>query len=180
MERQPCVYILASGKRRTLYIGVTSNVLKRIWEHRNDVVEGFTKEYGVHSLVWLECHPTMESAITRETALKSWHRGWKLRLIENANPEWRDIYDELVSGSFNMDSGLRRNDSTYWSCSHRAELGRAGHCAGAAHFACGRPRCNGFDPELERMDTAATDTTDRNPRASVQGAGASCGLQATT
>jgi putative endonuclease len=93
---QPCVYILASKKNGTLYIGVTSDVVKRIWEHKNDFVEGFTKRYGVHTLVWYEIHETMESAITREKALKFWKRAWKLELIEKSNPGWKDRYAEVV------------------------------------------------------------------------------------
>ena len=95
-EKIPCVYILASKRNGTLYIGVTSDLVQRVWQHRNDFVEGFTKEYGVHTLVWYETHPTMESAITREKQLKWWHRKWKLRLIEESNPKWKDIYDQIV------------------------------------------------------------------------------------
>lgn len=93
---QPCVYILASKRNGTLYIGVTSDVVKRVWEHKNDFVESFTKRYSVHTLVWYEAHETMESAITREKALKNWKRAWKLELIEASNPGWRDRYAEVV------------------------------------------------------------------------------------
>jgi putative endonuclease len=93
---QPCVYILASKKNGTLYIGVTSDLIKRVWEHKNDFVEGFTKRYGVHTLVWHEAHETMESAISREKALKFWKRAWKVELIESANPGWLDRYGEVV------------------------------------------------------------------------------------
>ena len=93
---QPCVYILASGRNGTLYIGVTSDLIKRVWEHKNDFVDGFTKRYGVHVLVWYEVHETMRSAIAREKALKNWKRSWKLGLIETANPDWLDLYSELV------------------------------------------------------------------------------------
>ena len=96
MVRQPCVYILASKRNGTLYVGVTSELLKRVWEHKNDVVEGFTRRYGVHALVWLELHESMESAIAREKAIKEWQRAWKLELIEKANPEWRDLYFDLI------------------------------------------------------------------------------------
>jgi putative endonuclease len=96
MSEQPCVYILASDKNGTLYVGVTSDLIKRIWEHRNDLVSGFTKRYGVHDLVWYELHNSMESAIAREKAIKEWKRQWKLELIERANPEWRDLYPELL------------------------------------------------------------------------------------
>jgi len=96
MVKQPCVYILASRRNGTLYIGVTSDLIKRVYQHKNNLVEGFTKRYDVHMLVWFEIHATMESAIQRETALKSWKRQWKLRLIEESNAEWRDLYEELV------------------------------------------------------------------------------------
>ena len=92
----PCVYILASRRNGTLYVGVTSNLVKRVWEHKSDFVEGFTKLYGVHSLVWYEVHADMLAAIGREKALKGWKRRWKLELIERMNPEWRDLYVEIV------------------------------------------------------------------------------------
>ena len=92
----PCVYILASKRNGTLYVGVTSNLVQRIWQHKNDLVEGFTKRYGVHTLVWFEAHESMESAIAREKAIKEWKRVWKVELIENGNPTWRDLYDEIV------------------------------------------------------------------------------------
>ena len=92
----PCVYILASKRNGTLYLGVTSNLVQRIWQHKNDFVEGFTKRYGVHTLVWFEPHESMESAIAREKAIKEWNRVWKLELIEKVNPTWRDFYDEIV------------------------------------------------------------------------------------
>lgn len=95
MERQPYVYILASRRNGTLYAGVTSNLIKRVWEHKNHVAEGFTKKYGVVDLVWYEAHDTMESAIQREKAIKNWGRAWKINLIEEMNPEWRDLYDDL-------------------------------------------------------------------------------------
>ena len=94
--KQPCVYILASRKNGTLYTGVTSDLIQRIWQHKNDLVEGFTKKYRIHTLVWFEVHETMLSAIAREKAIKEWQRSWKLDLIESANPQWRDLYDDLV------------------------------------------------------------------------------------
>jgi len=94
--KQPCVYILASKRNGTLYVGVTSNLVQRVWQHQNDLVEGFTKKYGVHTLVWCEAHKTMESAIGREKAIKEWKRAWKLALIEDVNPHWRDLYGEIV------------------------------------------------------------------------------------
>ena len=93
---QPCVYLLASRRNGTLYVGVTSNLVKRIWEHKNNVVQGFTQKYGVHMLVWFELHETMESAIRREKAIKEWKRDWKLKLIEQQNPAWRDLYSEIL------------------------------------------------------------------------------------
>jgi len=93
---QPCVYILASKKNGTLYVGVTSDLIKRVWQHKNDFIEGFTSRHGVHRLVWYEVHETMESAITREKALKAWKRAWKLELIEKLNPNWNDLYEKLI------------------------------------------------------------------------------------
>ncbi|CAG1000374.1 hypothetical protein GPROT1_03826 [Gammaproteobacteria bacterium] len=90
------VYILASQRNGTLYIGMTNNLPRRIWEHKNDLVEGFTQQYGVHCLVWYEVAGTALTAIEREKQLKKWNRAWKVRLIEKMNPEWRDLYDELV------------------------------------------------------------------------------------
>ena len=93
--RCPCVYILASKRNGTLYTGVTSNLLQRVWQHRNAFAAGFTRQYGVHRLVWYEMHSTMESAITREKQLKGWHRRWKVRLIEEMNRDWADLYPGL-------------------------------------------------------------------------------------
>ena len=96
MEKQPCVYLLASKRNGTLYTGVTSNLIKRIWEHKNNLVEGFTSKYSVHTLVWYEIHDTMGSAIQREKAIKNWNRAWKMKMIEELNPRWRDLYTDLV------------------------------------------------------------------------------------
>jgi len=96
MERMPCVYILSSKKNGTLYIGVTSDLVKRIWEHKNNVVDGFTKKYNVHNLVWYEIHEEMDSAIQREKQIKKWNRQWKLQLINEFNPEWRDLYPGII------------------------------------------------------------------------------------
>ncbi|HXS41269.1 MAG TPA: GIY-YIG nuclease family protein [Stellaceae bacterium] len=96
-QKQPCVYILASRRNGTLYIGVTSNVAQRTWQHRTEAVEGFTRNYHVHMLVYLEFHATMEAAIIREKQLKKWRRQWKLQLIERDNPSWRDLYDDLLA-----------------------------------------------------------------------------------
>jgi putative endonuclease len=94
--KQPTVYILASQRNGTLYIGVTSNILKRISEHKNDIVEGFTKKCSVHKLVWYELNESMGAAIAREKSLKEWKRAWKLRLIESGNPDWEDLYDTII------------------------------------------------------------------------------------
>jgi putative endonuclease len=93
---QPCIYILCSRKYGTLYVGVTRNIARRAWEHREGLVEGFTKRYGIKLLVYLEFHTTMIDAITREKQVKEWQRAWKLELIEAANPEWRDLYEDLI------------------------------------------------------------------------------------
>ncbi|WP_303905065.1 GIY-YIG nuclease family protein [Thiohalomonas denitrificans] len=93
---QPAVYILASRRNGTLYVGVTSDLVKRVWEHRNNVSEGFTKKYRVHRLVYFELHEDMVGAIVREKRLKKWNRAWKLALIEKDNPEWRDLYSEIA------------------------------------------------------------------------------------
>ncbi len=96
MSKQPAVYILASKRNGTLYIGVTSDLPKRAWEHKNDVVEGFTKRYSVHRLVYYEMHEDMESAIRREKHMKKWNRAWKLELIEKQNPDWRDLWEGIL------------------------------------------------------------------------------------
>lgn len=96
MARQPCVYILASKRNGTLYVGVTSDLVKRIWEHKNDAVEGFTEKYGVYFLVYYESHADMMAAITREKQIKKWDRAWKIELLESTNPEWRDLWEEIL------------------------------------------------------------------------------------
>ena len=96
MNRQPAVYVLASKRNGTLYIGVTSDLVKRVWEHKNNLVEGFTKQHGIHLLAWYELHDTMDAAILREKQLKNWKRHWKLDLIEEKNPDWRDLYEDIV------------------------------------------------------------------------------------
>jgi putative endonuclease len=93
--KQPAVYILASKPYGTLYIGVTSDLSARIEAHRNDCVDGFTKEYGVHTLVYYELHEEMYEAIQREKRLKKWNREWKIRLIEEMNPEWKDLAEQI-------------------------------------------------------------------------------------
>ena len=94
--RQPCVYMLASRRLGTLYVGVTSDLIKRIWQHRQDSARGFTRRYRVHDLVWFEQHGAMLDAIAREKAIKEWKRDWKIALIEQTNPEWRDLYPGLL------------------------------------------------------------------------------------
>ena len=94
--KQSYVYILASKRNGTLYVGVTSDLIKRIYEHRQNLVEGFTNKYNVHELVYYEVHSDIEAAILREKQIKKWNRRWKLRLIEEMNSEWRDLYQEIV------------------------------------------------------------------------------------
>jgi len=93
-SKQPAVYIVASGERATLYTGVTGNLKLRAWEHREGLVEGFTKRHGVKRLAWFEFWPDFPSAIVREKQLKKWNRAWKLELIETTNPEWRDLWED--------------------------------------------------------------------------------------
>jgi putative endonuclease len=96
MIKQPAVYILASERNGTLYIGVTSDLVKRIWEHKNNLVKGFTKRYNVHNLVWYELHNNMNAAIEREKNVKEWKRAWKIRLLEENNPDWNDLYNTII------------------------------------------------------------------------------------
>ena len=104
---QACVYLLANGRNGTLYVGVTSNLIKRVYEHRNELIDGFTTRYGVHSLVWYEVHERMESAILREKQLKKWSRAAKIGLIEKGNPAWKDLWPDLTSPS--LDPGPRQS-----------------------------------------------------------------------
>ena len=92
----PCVYMLASKPRGTLYVGATSDLVHRVWQHKGNLVDGFTRQYRVHRLVWYEVHESMESARAREKALKKWYRAWKVRLIEEGNPRWLDLYEGIV------------------------------------------------------------------------------------
>jgi putative endonuclease len=94
--KQPAVYIMASQRNGTLYVGVTSDLVKRVWNHKNDEVAGFTKQYEVHMLVYYELHASMANAIAREKQLKKWNRKWKLKIIEEVNPEWNDLYDSIA------------------------------------------------------------------------------------
>jgi putative endonuclease len=89
------VYILASKRNGTLYTGITSNLIQRVWQHKNNIIEGFTKTYNVKTLVFYEVHNNVESAIAREKRIKKWRRAWKLRLIENMNPQWNDLFEEI-------------------------------------------------------------------------------------
>jgi putative endonuclease len=90
------VYIMASQRNGTLYVGVTSNLVKRVYEHRTGAAAGFTSRYALTQLVWFEQTESIESAILREKQIKKWNRAWKLRLIEESNPEWRDLFDEIA------------------------------------------------------------------------------------
>ena len=96
MEKLPCVYVLASKRNGTLYVGVTTDLVKRVYEHKNDLADGFTKKYQVHMLVYFETHEDISTAITREKQIKKWNRTWKIELIEQQNPEWQDLYDGLL------------------------------------------------------------------------------------
>jgi putative endonuclease len=94
--KSPCVYVLANRYRGTLYVGVTSNLAQRISQHRLGLADGFTKKYGVKTLVWYEPQETMEEAIHREKNIKEWRRAWKMELIERSNPNWVDLFDTIV------------------------------------------------------------------------------------
>ncbi len=96
MPRQPAVYILASQRNGTLYVGVTSDLVTRICQHRAKAVEGFTEKYGDQPLVYFELHESMDEAILREKRIKKWRRVWKLRLIESVNPEWKDLWEGII------------------------------------------------------------------------------------
>lgn len=95
--KRPCAYILASQRNGTLYVGVASDVARRLWEHRSDAIDGFARDYNVHRLVFVEFHETMEDAILREKRIEKWRRAWKLELIERHNPQWRDLSEDLIS-----------------------------------------------------------------------------------
>ena len=95
--KSPAIYLLASAKNGTLYIGVTSNLIQRVWQHRQHLTDGFSDRYDVTRLVWYELHDTMESAIVREKQLKKWNREWKIRLIERTNPDWRDLWQDIAA-----------------------------------------------------------------------------------
>ncbi len=90
------VYIMASKRNGTLYIGVTNDLMRRVYEHKHNLLEGFTKKYHIHMLVYYESTVDIRSAIEREKQLKWWHRAWKIELIESVNPEWKDLYNEWL------------------------------------------------------------------------------------
>ena len=95
-NRNPCVYLLASGRNGTLYVGVTSDLVARVAQHRAHALEGFTRKYDVSRLVWYEMHEDMEAAIMREKRIKKWRRAWKLELIDEMNPSWRDLWPDIT------------------------------------------------------------------------------------
>ena len=95
LMRSSYVYMVASKRNGTLYVGLTSDLVRRIWEHKNDVVDGFTKRYGVHTLVWYEAHGSIQDAIQREKNIKDWKRAWKIELIQRSNPLWHDVYQNI-------------------------------------------------------------------------------------
>ena len=90
------IYIMASRRNGTLYIGITNDIVRRVYEHKNNFIDGFTSKYGIHNLVYYEQFDNIESAIQREKQLKKWNRKWKLELIERANPNWKDLYEDLL------------------------------------------------------------------------------------
>jgi putative endonuclease len=97
MDKSSYVYILASRLNGTLYIGVTSNLIKRVWEHREGLVDGFSKQYGIKNLVWYEVHTEIMEAIRREKQIKKWDRAWKIELIQKSNSRWRDLYADITA-----------------------------------------------------------------------------------
>src|SRR3989338_4587497 len=137
MEKLPAVYIVASQRNGTLYVGVTSNLVKRIWQHKNDQVEGFTRLYGVHSLVYFEVADTMDAAISREKQIKAGSRAKKLKLIEAVNPEWNDLYDSILCrGS----SRAQRGDSVSRHCEPRRGAAVQDFVGCAGFWLAGLPR----------------------------------------
>jgi putative endonuclease len=110
MAKHPAVYILANRRNGTLYTGVTSDLVRRVWQHREGLTEGFTKQFGIHRLVWFEAHESMVSAIEREKRIKAWKRQWKVEMIEAMNPTWRDLWPFITGAAGDLDSCFRRND----------------------------------------------------------------------
>ncbi|WP_430009725.1 GIY-YIG nuclease family protein [Methylophaga lonarensis] len=94
--KQPAIYIMTNKRNGTLYVGVTSHLIKRVWEHKNNVVAGFTQKYRLHQLVYFELHDSMIGATSREKQIKKWRREWKINLIEKLNADWRDLYSDLL------------------------------------------------------------------------------------
>ena len=107
-RKQPCVYIMASKRNGVLYVGVTAQLFDRVAIHKQDLVDGFTKKYGVHMLVYYEMHATLPDAFLRESRLKKWKRAWKVRLIEQMNPEWIDLFDEKTGAILDGPADLAR------------------------------------------------------------------------
>ena len=95
-NKQAVIYIMASSKNGTIYIGVTNNLITRVWQHKSDMIKGFSKKYKVHRLVYFKQHTSMQSAIEREKQIKKWKRQWKLKLIEKLNPAWKDLYTDII------------------------------------------------------------------------------------
>jgi putative endonuclease len=104
--KKPAVYILASQRHGTLYIGVTSDLIKRVWQHKSDLLRGFTEKYKIHILVYFELHKTMRIAILREKQIKKWNRAWKVDLIESQNPNWADLFDRILAPKKDVESGF--------------------------------------------------------------------------
>ena len=100
---------MASKRNGTLYVGVTNDLIERVDQHKNDIIEGFTKRYKVHILVYFEETSDVKAAISREKQIKKWHRAWKLKLIESKNPDWKDLYEELQKSGFRIKCGMTRN-----------------------------------------------------------------------
>ena len=96
LSMQYFVYLMASGEKGTLYVGVTNDLIRRVYEHKNGLAKGFTSRYAVHQLVWFESTPSIEAAIHKEKQIKNWKREWKIEMIEKDNPQWRDLYDTLL------------------------------------------------------------------------------------
>jgi putative endonuclease len=147
--KNPCVYMLASKKNGTLYIGVTSNLIQRVFQHKNNITQGFTQKYNVKTLVWYEQHPSMESAIIREKRLKEWKRAWKIKLIEEMNVNWLDLYPSILG----VDSSLRWNDDV----NHNPDPSSRHTDSSSRHTDESRyPSCEGgVDSDLRRNDVKA-------------------------
>jgi len=95
MAKQFYVYLLTNKRNGTLYVGITSNLVQRVWQHKNNITKGFTEKYNISYLVYFEIHSSAENAISREKQIKKWKRAWKIKLIEEDNPQWIDLYDEI-------------------------------------------------------------------------------------